>query len=178
MAKPRRSTSQARTDDAAGSSPGDRLTRTLSETAQQIWLAGMGAFARAQAEGTKLFDALIKEGLNLEQSAQQAADRADAARESAEARFERARERAAGTWDQLERAFEERVRRALGKLGVPDRDEIAGLRRRVDALTAELRRRDAAATRKAAARRSPAPKKTAAKTAAGKGPRRTGPRSA
>ena len=29
----------------------ERLSKTLSESAQQIWLAGVGAFGRAQAEG-------------------------------------------------------------------------------------------------------------------------------
>ena len=38
----------------------DRLSRTLTESAQQIWLAGVGAFGRAQAEGAKLFEALVR----------------------------------------------------------------------------------------------------------------------
>ena len=33
---------------------------------QQIWLAGLGAFSRAEEEGNKLFDSLVKVGEELE----------------------------------------------------------------------------------------------------------------
>lgn len=45
----------------------EQLSKRLGESAQQVWLAGVGAFERAQAEGTKLFETLVKEGLSLEQ---------------------------------------------------------------------------------------------------------------
>ena len=119
----------------------ERLSKSLSESAQQIWLAGVGAFGRAQAEGTRLFEGLVKDGLNLEQTARKfAGDRADTVRESVESTVGQARERAADTWDRLEKVFEDRVQRALVKLGVPNRDDLNGLSRRVDTLTAELRR--------------------------------------
>lgn len=142
----------------------ERLTRTLSESAQQIWLAGVGAFGRAQAEGTKLFEALVKEGLSLEQTARKiAGGRADEVRGAVENRVGQARERAADTWDRLEKVFEDRVQRALVKLGVPGREDLAELSRRVEALTAELRRQDGAAAPKARKATHPAAgKKTAA----------------
>ena len=119
----------------------ERLSKNLSESAQQIWLAGVGAFGRAQAEGTKLFEALVKEGLNLEQTARKlAGNRADVVRDAVESRVGQARERAADTWDRLEKVFEDRVQRALVKLGVPGRDDLAALVERVDALNSELRR--------------------------------------
>lgn len=68
--------------------------------------------------------------------------------------------RAAGGWGKLENIFEDRVARALEKLGMPSAQEVAALQARVDALEAELRRRDSAAKparaapRKAAARKS------------------------
>ena len=49
------------------------LAKRLGESAQQVWLAGVGAFGRAQAEGTKLFETLVKEGLSLEQVTRKAA---------------------------------------------------------------------------------------------------------
>lgn len=128
----------------------ERLTRTLSESAQQIWLAGVGAFGRAQAEGTKLFEALVKEGLSLEQTARKiAGGRAEEVRGAVESRVGQARERAADTWDRLEKVFEDRVQRALVKLGVPGREDLAKLSRRVEELTAELRRQGETATPKA-----------------------------
>ena len=145
----------------------ERLTRTLSESAQQIWLAGVGAFGRAQAEGTKLFEGLVKEGLNLEQTARKFADkRGNEVRDAVETRASQARERATDTWDRLEKVFEDRVQRALTKLGVPGREDLADLSARVEALTAELRRQNAA--RPAAARRKPAKTASAAAKAPAK----------
>ena len=149
----------------------EHLSKTLSESAQQIWLAGVGAFARAQAEGTKLFDALIKEGMTLEQTARKfTGGQADVVRDVIESRVGQARERASDTWDRLEKVFEERVNRALVKLGVPGRDDLNALSDRVDALTTELRRQGgkAPAARKATAKAAKAP----AKKAAAKAPRK------
>ena len=102
---------------------------------------GVGAFGRAQAEGGKLFEGLVKEGLNFEQTARKlAGNRADVVRDAVESRVGQARERASDTWDRLEKVFEDRVQRALVKLGVPGREDVAALSQRVDALTAELRR--------------------------------------
>ncbi len=153
----------------------ERLSRSLSESAQQIWLAGVGAFSRAQAEGPNGCEALVKEGLTLEQTARKfAGGQADAVRDAVESKVGQARERATDTWDRLEKVFEERVQRALVKLGVPGRDDLNELSRRVDALTAELRKQGGAPARKAA--KTPAARTTAAKAprkaAAKKAPRR------
>jgi poly(hydroxyalkanoate) granule-associated protein len=156
-------------DSASAQAQAEQLSKRLSESAQQVWLAGVGAFGRAQAEGTKLFEALVKEGMGFEQSARKfAGGRADTVRDAVEARVGQARERATDTWDRLEKVFEDRVQRALVKLGVPNREDLADLSRRVDTLTAELRRQEGAApARKAAARKTVA-RKAAAKRASTK----------
>ena len=155
-------------DNVSPKQQAERLSRSLSESAQQIWLAGVGAFGRAQAEGTKLFDGLVKEGLNFEQSARKfAGGQAEVVRDAVESKVDQARERAVDTWDRLEKVFEDRVHKALVKLGVPGRDDVTGLSRRVDALTSELRRQGGKTTRTTAAppaRKAPA-KKAATKTA-------------
>jgi hypothetical protein len=88
-------------------------------------------------------------------------------RDAVEARVGQARERATDTWDRLEKVFEDRVQRALVKLGVPGREDLADLAQRVDTLTAELRRqRTSAAPRRAPARKAPAKKAAAKKTVA------------
>ena len=46
------------------------LAAQVKDSAQQIWLAGMGAFSRAQAEGTKVFETLVKEGASLQKKTQ------------------------------------------------------------------------------------------------------------
>ena len=116
------------------------LPRSIMDSAQQIWLAGMGAFGRAQEEGTKLFETLVREGSSLESKTRRmATGSVDAVRDAVENRVGAVKERAADTWDRLEKVFEDRVQRALTRLGVPGRDELRELAARVDALNAELR---------------------------------------
>ena len=160
-------TKQASQDQA------ERLGKSITESAQQIWLAGMGAFNRAQAEGGKLFESLVRDGLSLEQTARKlAGNRANVVRDVVEGRVGQARERAVDTWDKLEKVFEDRVQRALVKLGVPGRDDLNALTQRVERLTEELRKANggsapkaAKAPRKAAAPATPKPVKTARKAA-------------
>lgn len=157
----RKSTSGGSKDQA------DRLGKTITESAQQIWLAGMGAFNRAQAEGGKLFESLVRDGLSLEQTARKfAGHRAEVVREVVEDRVGQARERAADTWDKLEKVFEDRVQRALVRLDVPDREDLRSLSARVERLTAELRKASGSPPKAAKAPRKAPAVKTA--TAASK----------
>ena len=129
------------------------LSRSLVESAQQIWMAGVGAFNRAQGEGSKLFEALVSEGMNIEKHTRKlATGRVDAVRDAVEDRVAGARVRATDTWDRLEKVFEDRVQRALNKLGIPGREEVAGLNARVDALTAQLRRNEGKSASRPAAK--------------------------
>ena len=133
--------------------------KSITESAQQIWLAGMGAFNRAQSEGSKLFETLVRDGLSLEQTARKfAGHRANVVRDAMEGHVGQARERAADTWDKLEKVFEDRVQRALVKLGVPGRDDLNALTQRVERLTEELRKANGGSAPKAAR----APRKAAA----------------
>jgi poly(hydroxyalkanoate) granule-associated protein len=165
-----------KTGPSSAQAQADQLSKKLSESAQQVWLAGVGAFGRAQAEGTKLFETLVKEGMNFEQGARRfAGGRADVMRDAVEARVGQARERASDTWDRLEKVFEDRVQRALVKLGVPGREDLSDLAHRVDTLTAELRRqRTPAKPRSAPVRKAPAKKAASKKTATRK--RRAAPK--
>ena len=176
----------------------EKLGNSITESAQQIWLAGMGAFNRAQAEGGKLFESLVRDGLSLEKTARKfAGNRAEIVRDVVEGRVDQAKERAADTWDKLEGVFEDRVQRALIKLGVPGREDLSKLSARVEQLTAELRKANgqpaktvkaAKAPKVATAPKAPrkATKKAASKTAAArpvvkaptKKPRKTGAKAA
>jgi poly(hydroxyalkanoate) granule-associated protein len=173
MAKLKKST---RKSPAAAPSPADlqakaeQLSRGLAESAQHIWLAGVGAFQRAQHEGSKLFDALVKEGSTFETATRKlATGRVDAVRDAVEERVGTVRERAVDTWDRLEKVFEERVQRALTRLGVPSREDLVELTARVDELTRALKQRGAApatAPSKPAAKAATKPAKAARKPAA------------
>jgi poly(hydroxyalkanoate) granule-associated protein len=117
--------------------------KSIMESAQQIWLAGLGAFGKAQGEGSRLFETLIKEGVGLEKKTRQiATGKVEEVRGVVESGVSQVRERTQETWDKLEQVFENRVSRALGKLGVPGRKELDELSKRVDELNREIRKLD------------------------------------
>ncbi|MCE2944583.1 MAG: phasin family protein, partial [Xanthomonadaceae bacterium] len=154
----RRKTAAAQNPDLQAKA--EQISRGLADSAQQIWLAGVGAFQRAQQEGSKLFEALVKEGSGFEAATRKlATGRVDAVRDAVEERVGTVRERAVDTWDRLEKVFEERVQRALTRLGVPTREDLVELNGRVDALTRAIKQRGAAPAKSAApaAKAKPAP---------------------
>lgn len=104
----------------------ESLAVTIRDSANQIWLAGLGAFAKAQSEGNKVFEALVAEGQRMQDETKAAADE----------RIAEARKTAVGAWDKLEKVFEDRVARALHSLNVPTRKDIDTLSKRVAELTA------------------------------------------
>ena len=105
------------------------LAALIKNSANQIWLAGLGAFAKAQEEGTKVFETLVKEGEAVQ----------DRAKKTADDKIAEVRKQATGSWDKLEQVFEERVARALHSLNVPTRKDIEHLGRRVSELTHEVK---------------------------------------
>jgi len=136
------------------------LSDNIRESAQQIWLAGMGAFSRAQEGGNKVFENLMKEGHALQARTRQVAER----------QVEEMAAKATGAWDKLETVFEHRVERSLNSLGVPTHQDISRLSDRVDALAALVEGRKApraaAAPQKAPAKAAKPVAKPAAKKAA------------
>jgi poly(hydroxyalkanoate) granule-associated protein len=147
-------------DDENGNNKGaDRI----KDSAQQIWLAGLGAFAKMQQEGSKAFEALVKDGAGMQKKTQAAAEETLAQAQTRMAGF--ASEfgtKAAGQWGKLENIFEERVARALEKLGLPSAADYAALQARVAALEAALQRSE----KKPAAAPARASRKTAGRSAA------------
>jgi len=122
----------------AGKQSGDAkdVSQAVLDSSRQIWLAGLGAFARAQAEGTKVFETLVKQGESLESKTRKAAsDTAALARGAATAKVKEVQKGVGGTWDKLEQVFERRVERALSKLGVYTQNDVERLAERVDVLS-------------------------------------------
>jgi len=144
------------------------LAGSVKESAQQIWLAGMGAFAKAQAEGRQVFDALVKEGTSLQKKTQTAAEeRFSDVSTRMSSMAEDVTAKAGKQWDKLESIFEERTAKAMKKLGVPSSKDIEALMARVDALSAQVASGAKSAARKTASRsaaKTPV-RKTAKKTA-------------
>ena len=146
---------------AAGGGDG-KLAVTVRDSAQQIWLAGLGAFAKAQAEGTKVFDALVKEGKAIHAKTRKAAEARVEGMTSALGKMAtKASNQASGNWDKLEQVFEDRVARALNRIGVPGNRDIQNLTKRVEELTASVQKLTGTPARKSAARK-PAKRRAAA----------------
>ena len=146
-----------------------QLAASVKDSAQQIWLAGMGAFAKAQAEGGKVFDALVKEGVSLQRKTQAVAEEklGDVTGKMSSMASE-VTSKAGASWDKLENIFEERTAKALGKLGVPTAKDVAELSARVEALSAAVAK--LSKSPKAAPANAAAPAKKAAAKPAAKAP--------
>jgi len=121
---------------AQPSDPTKGLAQAVLDSSHQIWLAGLGAFAKAQQGGAKVFETLVKQGEGLEAKTRSAASQtAEAARDAAKAKAKEMQTIAGGTWDKLEEVFEKRVARALGRLGVYSAADVQKLTERVDELS-------------------------------------------
>jgi poly(hydroxyalkanoate) granule-associated protein len=128
------------------------LASSVKESAQQIWLAGMGAFAKAQAEGRQVFDALVKEGTTLQKKTQSAAEEkfGDVSSKMS-SMADDVTAKAGKQWDKLESIFEERTAKAMKKLGVPSSKDVDALMARIDALSEQVARSARSTARKTAA---------------------------
>ncbi|HEX7892050.1 MAG TPA: phasin family protein [Ramlibacter sp.] len=167
-----------KSEDEAGGTSSAQLASTVKESAQQIWLAGLGAFSKAQEEGGKVFETLVKEGMGIQKRTQSAAEEklAEATSRMTSMASDLSN-KASGQWDKLESIFEERVSRALKKLGVPTAREIDELAQRVEELhrTVAAMRGTAGASRAGTSpggARKVAAKRTAAKAARKRAPAR------
>jgi poly(hydroxyalkanoate) granule-associated protein len=105
-----------------------RVRKEPWDSAHKIWLAGLGALSSAEQEGERLFKTLVARGEQYE-------TRVNGTVEKVRSRVGKARDRAGKTLHTIESAFDDRVTSVLGRLGVPTRDEIARLTRKVERLT-------------------------------------------
>ncbi|MGK5016381.1 phasin family protein [Janthinobacterium sp. 61] len=143
------------------------LASAVRASAQQIWQAGLGAFAKAQEEGGRVFSKLVKDGTEFQKRAEdKVADVSDSVSKLADG----VGKQASGSWDKLEQVFEERVARALATIGVPMQNDIAALHAKIDALSLQV----AALSGKAA----PAPKPKAVAKPAVKAAPKAAPKAA
>ncbi|WP_280152801.1 phasin family protein [Piscinibacter sp. XHJ-5] len=150
------------------------LAGTVKESAQQIWLAGLGAFSKAQEEGGKVFEALVKEGTALQRKTQAVAEEKIGEVTSRMSNMAGDVTAKAGQqWDKLEAIFEERTSKALSKLGVPSAKDVEALIKRIDELSAQVAKLSKSAPARTAAKasaadgvRKPATKRAAARKSA------------
>ena len=168
-ARRKKTTTQSRTRKARARTT--TAQGALIENVQQIWLAGMGAVAKAQKEGPAAFQDAVAEGFKLLTRSRSNAEEMireafESAQESVQARLGSARDQASETWDNLEALFQSRVHKAMNQLGVPTAEEIRVLTRRVAELNDTVKTLSAKQARaKRAAGKSQAKRRARARTA-------------
>jgi poly(hydroxyalkanoate) granule-associated protein len=133
----------------------NQFAQTVKDSAQQIWLAGLGAFSKAQAEGGKVFEALVKEGQTIHTRTRKVAEAKVGEMSNTLGKMAaKASNQATGSWDKLEQVFEDRVARSLNRIGVPTSKDVLALQKRVDELSASLHKLTGAPAKKAARRKA------------------------
>lgn len=169
MVKKMKSTESTADSSSSGKYSGlldSQIASSVKESAQQIWLAGMGAFAKAQEEGGKVFEALVKEGSKLQKKTQGLAeDKIGEVTGKMSAMADTVTARAGQNWDKLEAIFEQRTAKAMGKLGVPTAKDVDALVKRVDELAATVAKMGKTAAARTARTAQPAAKAAAAPAA-------------
>jgi poly(hydroxyalkanoate) granule-associated protein len=107
------------------------LQQDLRESARKIWLAGLGALATAEDQGTKVFQNLVEKGEEFE-------SRSEKQFSKVKSRVKSVTDKAEAQWDKIESAIDEKVTAAVQRLGIPSRDEVRTLTRRVEELTKKV----------------------------------------
>jgi poly(hydroxyalkanoate) granule-associated protein len=117
------------------------IAGSVKDSAQQIWQAGLGALSKAQTEGSKVIETLIKEGVSMQRKTQSVAEeKLSEASSKMSSMATDISTKASGQWDKLESIFEDRVAKALNKLGVPSAKDISALIARIDELNKSVQK--------------------------------------
>jgi poly(hydroxyalkanoate) granule-associated protein len=155
---------------AAAPKPASDMASSIRESAQQIWQAGLGSFSKAQGEGGKMFENLVKEGLNVQRKTQAVAEeKISEATSKMAGMASEISSKATSQWGKLEDIFEQRVAKALNTLGVPSAKDVEALIARIDELNKAVAKMGKAPVAKSAAKSTVKPSaKAAAKPAAKK----------
>ena len=124
------------------------LAESVKASAQQIYLAGLAQFSKAQQNGGNVFETMVKEGLAVQRKTQAAAEeRISEVTHRAAGVANEVAAKATGQWNKLEEIFEDRVARALNKMGVPSAKDIETLISRIDALSKQVGSKTSAAAK-------------------------------
>jgi poly(hydroxyalkanoate) granule-associated protein len=123
------------TTTATDSAQERKIQDDVKDTAHRIWLAGLGALAAAEEEGSKLFSRLVDRGRDVESRGRVEVDKVV---DQAKNAVDQAKTKAGTAWDDLGGKVDETITAALHRLGVPTREEIQTLTKRVEELSAKV----------------------------------------
>jgi len=123
----------------------------VQDQARNIWLAGLGAFSVAQNEGKKVFETMVTEGQKIEATTRKVVGNSTHdVRKAVEGRLSLVKDTASEQINKFEKVFEGRISTVLGRLGIPSRDDVQTLSKRVAELSREVKALSANKTKIAA----------------------------
>jgi len=133
-----------RSNEMGESEQGSQLSEKIKQSARQIWLAGLGAYNKAEEDTGKIFEKLVKEGEEIESLTRGVVEKQFKAVEDkvegVKGKVEGVKEKATGTFGKLESVFDQRVSSALIRLGIPTKSYVAELEKRILALESQLKK--------------------------------------
>ena len=117
------------------------LITDVKHYARQIWLAGLGAYARVGQEGVDYFKELVKSGESVETKGRKlVTEQVEAANDSVKSSVSSVKGKVEVQLDKVEKAFDSRVASALNRIGIPSRQDVEALSAKLDELSAVLER--------------------------------------
>ena len=149
------------------------IQNDIMESAHKVWLAGLGAVAMAEQEGGKFFSNLLEKGQKLEGKSKKQVEKAKGTVSGMKTVAE-------SYWETFGRTVDDQMTAVIHRIGVPTKDEIETLTKKVEDLTVavdNLRTKSASkpkttakktAAKKTTTKKAPATKATAPKKAAAK----------
>jgi len=133
-----------RSSEMGESEQGSQLSEKIKQSARQIWLAGLGAYNKAEEDTGKIFEKLVKEGEEIESLTRGVVEKQFKAVEDkvegVKDKVEGVKEKATGTFGKLENVFDQRVSSALIRLGIPTKSYVAELEKRIVELESQLKK--------------------------------------
>jgi poly(hydroxyalkanoate) granule-associated protein len=137
------------------------MQNDILESAHKVWLAGLGAVAMAEEEGGKFFSTLLEKGEKLEGKSKKQVEKAKGTVSGMKTVAE-------SYWETFGRTVDDQVTAVIHRIGVPTKDEIEDLTKKVEDLTVavdNLRTKSVAKPKAATAKKGPAKKAPAKKPA-------------
>jgi poly(hydroxyalkanoate) granule-associated protein len=142
---------------------GKEMQNDIMESAHKVWLAGLGAVAMAEEKGGEFFSNLLEKGQKLEGKSKQQVEKAKGTVSGMKTVAE-------SYWETFGRTIDDQMTAVIHRIGVPTKDEIEDLTKKVEDLTVAVDnlRTKGAAKPKTAAKKTTAKKATTKKAAAKK----------
>ncbi len=111
------------------------IVESLSGRAREVWLAGLGALASVEQEGTKVFKSLVDKGEDFEKRGK---DQIDEIYSDVSEKYKEIEGKVKSKFNKAEDELDENLQELIHKMGVPTQDEIKELTTQVEKLVKKV----------------------------------------